>query len=162
MSAAGAQAEGGLDPEAFNWAALARATAHLFKHAPGLSCMLGPMDAAPKVLPIRLAPLLCALLAAPGLVAACSGPNTPRPGCAAWDHVTRAERAKRLADTERPSHCDSGFQPLCCARLPRQGWLHAAPAGDAGPSVSCEVSSCSAAAKTLLILQLSRTCVHRA
>ena len=50
MSAAGGQAEGALDPEAFDWAGLARAAGRLFKRAPGLSCMLGPMDAAPKVL----------------------------------------------------------------------------------------------------------------
>lgn len=46
------QEEGATVPEAFNWAALAQGTAQYFKHAPGLSCMLGPMDAAPKVRPV--------------------------------------------------------------------------------------------------------------
>lgn len=44
-----AQEDGANIPEAFNWLAFARDTAQYFKHAPGLSCMLGPMDAEPKV-----------------------------------------------------------------------------------------------------------------
>ena len=44
-----AQEDGANIPEAFHWLALARDTAQYFKHAPGLSCMLGPMDAEPKV-----------------------------------------------------------------------------------------------------------------
>ncbi|CAL5221420.1 g3607 [Coccomyxa viridis] len=44
-----AQEDGASIAEAFNWMAFARDIAQYFKHAPGLSCMLGPMDAAPKV-----------------------------------------------------------------------------------------------------------------
>jgi hypothetical protein len=43
------QEDGANIPEAFNWAALSKLAARYFKHAPGISCMLGPMDAAPKV-----------------------------------------------------------------------------------------------------------------
>ena len=48
VSSGDAQAEGEADPEAFNWAALARHVAGYFKAAPGLACVLGPMSAAPK------------------------------------------------------------------------------------------------------------------
>ena len=44
-----AQEDGANVPEAFNWVAFARDTAKYFKHAPGLSCMLGPINAEPKV-----------------------------------------------------------------------------------------------------------------
>ena len=44
-----AQEDGATIAEAFNWMAFARNVAQYFKPAPGLSCMLGPMDAAPKV-----------------------------------------------------------------------------------------------------------------
>lgn len=37
-----------LAADAFDWSALARASAPRFRMAPGVSCMLGPMDAAPK------------------------------------------------------------------------------------------------------------------
>ena len=37
-----------LRADAFDWGALARASAPRFRVAPGVSCMLGPMDAAPK------------------------------------------------------------------------------------------------------------------
>ncbi|KAK9844086.1 hypothetical protein WJX81_004253 [Elliptochloris bilobata] len=37
-----------LAPDAFDWGALARRAAPLFRPAPGVSCMLGPMDAAHK------------------------------------------------------------------------------------------------------------------
>lgn len=37
-----------LQAGAFDWGALARASAKYFKPAPGVDCMLGPMDAAPK------------------------------------------------------------------------------------------------------------------
>ncbi|CAK0781051.1 hypothetical protein CVIRNUC_005269 [Coccomyxa viridis] len=43
-----AQEDGANVPEAFNWVAFARDTAKYFKHAPGLSCMLGPISAEPK------------------------------------------------------------------------------------------------------------------
>ncbi|KAK9915331.1 hypothetical protein WJX75_007729 [Coccomyxa subellipsoidea] len=43
------QEDGANIPEAFNWAALSKLAARYFKHAPGISCMLGPMDAAPKL-----------------------------------------------------------------------------------------------------------------
>ncbi len=37
-----------LAADAFDWSALARASVPHFRAAPGVSCMLGPMDAAPK------------------------------------------------------------------------------------------------------------------
>ena len=37
-----------LAADAFDWGALARVSAPHFHVAPGVSCMLGPMDAAPK------------------------------------------------------------------------------------------------------------------
>lgn len=37
-----------LQEDAFDWSALARVSAPFFRRAPGISCMLGPMDAAPK------------------------------------------------------------------------------------------------------------------
>ena len=49
MASGNAQEDGANIAEAFNWMAFARDVAQYFKHAPGLSCMLGPMDAAPKV-----------------------------------------------------------------------------------------------------------------
>jgi hypothetical protein len=42
------QQDGANIPEAFKWVSLARVAGKYFKHAPGVSCMLGPMDAAPK------------------------------------------------------------------------------------------------------------------
>ncbi|KAK9814085.1 hypothetical protein WJX72_000419 [[Myrmecia] bisecta] len=44
-----AQEDGALDPEAFNWAALGQHVNKYFKTAPGVCCMLGPLDAQPKV-----------------------------------------------------------------------------------------------------------------
>ena len=49
VASGNAQDDGANVAEAFNWMAFARDVARYFKHAPGLSCMLGPMDAAPKV-----------------------------------------------------------------------------------------------------------------
>ena len=49
VASGNAQEDGASIAEAFNWMAFARDIAQYFKHAPGLSCMLGPMDAAPKV-----------------------------------------------------------------------------------------------------------------
>ncbi len=49
VASGNAQEDGANMPEAINWVAFARDVAPYFKSAPGLSCMLGPMDAAPKV-----------------------------------------------------------------------------------------------------------------
>lgn len=49
VSTGNPQEDGANIPDAFNWVALARVAAKYFKHAPGVSCMLGPMNAAPKV-----------------------------------------------------------------------------------------------------------------
>lgn len=42
------QEDGTNIPTAFKWMTLAKVAGTFFKHAPGISCMLGPMDAAPK------------------------------------------------------------------------------------------------------------------
>ncbi len=49
VSTGNPQEDGANIPDAFNWGALTRVAAKYFKHAPGVSCMLGPMNAAPKV-----------------------------------------------------------------------------------------------------------------
>lgn len=37
------------DPKSFDWTKFGREISVLFKTAPGVSCMLGPLDAQPKV-----------------------------------------------------------------------------------------------------------------
>ncbi|CAL8468574.1 g8114 [Coccomyxa elongata] len=48
VSTGNPQEDGANIPDVFNWVALTRVAAKYFKHAPGVSCMLGPMNAAPK------------------------------------------------------------------------------------------------------------------
>lgn len=43
-----AQQEAVEDPTAFDWVQLGEGVSHLFRSAPGVGCMLGPLDAAPK------------------------------------------------------------------------------------------------------------------
>ena len=64
-----AQEDGANVPEAFNWVAFARDTAKYFKHAPGLSCMLGPINAEPKVSQTLLQQSVQALMESPAELA---------------------------------------------------------------------------------------------
>lgn len=43
-----AQQEGEVDPRAFNWNRLSQRASKYFRYTPGVSCLLGPLDAAPK------------------------------------------------------------------------------------------------------------------
>lgn len=45
----GRQEEGATNPLAFNWRLFAAKWSHMYRGAPGVNCMLGPMNAAPKV-----------------------------------------------------------------------------------------------------------------